>query len=216
MNVRDTIHQPKKSYVYGNQKEAELIASAVARFGCINTKQIPFFLPVRENKQEYNIPRILRYLSNTRQIASWDDTSTHVSSYVEHDYKHSVVDCIWVMIDLIFARSPYYDISEELEQSFKGNPPCNVCFIWEGRKIVKLLPLNNASDITNLMYEQERYAVESEKNKENFSYYAVTRDVSMIAKLKDYDVNLPLRIALIRDEEVDGRPKIQYVSLDQL
>ena len=86
----------------------------------------------------------------------------------------------------------------------------------EGRKIVKLLPLNNASDITNLMYEQERYAVESEKNKENFSYYAVTRDVSMIAKLKDYDVNLPLRIALIRDEEVDGRPKIQYVSLEQL
>ena len=23
MNVRDTIHQPKKSYVYGNQREAE-------------------------------------------------------------------------------------------------------------------------------------------------------------------------------------------------
>lgn len=196
-------------------KESESIMDAIYKFGCIAEEQLPYFMPPTSRKTENYHKVVCNHLLAARLITKISDNA--YCPYVNGQYSQSMIDSIWVMIDLLNDSQNDVPMNERLEISFKAEHPETLCFIKDSAKTVKILPVETVSEIPLIPFVQERFyasanAKPGEEVKKKSLEIIVIRDRAFMETIKQLNISIPHRIALL-EGDYNKMPSISYFNI---
>ena len=140
-------------------EETSIIEKTIYRYGCITADQLAYFLPatqsvIKKCKDNENLHvSIVHHLETTRSAIMLEGI---VYPHNKVNYKQEMIDSIWVMLDYLRYVENAPHPSNMLVRSLHAEHPCTLTFIPSTNPVIKTLCVSDASQITDIIFEQER------------------------------------------------------------
>lgn len=198
--------------IKGQLEETVIIEKAVYKYGCILDDQLADFVPPSkkfENKENPHIS-IINHLIAIRHIEMHEGVLYPAQKL---EYKQDMIDSIWVMLDYLRYVENAPHPSEMMKRSLYAEHPCTLTFIPTAKPMIKTLCIYDKSQITDVLFEQERYKGQDfgEEDAGNLLYLIIVKSEAVLDALGDLEIILPHKIAYM-EQEGNNRPNIRYFS----
>ena len=190
---------------------------AINKLPCMHEAQLEYFLPPQKEgyKKDQRVFVISNFLQRNKMAIKVDE---YIYPYAIQKHSISLIDSIWVMIDMLSTEYGQDYISDNIHCILSGDAPVDICYMTESAKTVKLMAITNEANVTMLAFEQNRFYVNTkykvgEEDKANTEYVIVIRDENLLDAIGDLSLTIPHKIALL-DYSAGIKPNVRYFELN--
>lgn len=202
---------------YLNTAVGAKVEDLVAKYGCISTEQIPYFLTAKEqgSYSQEAVEKAVKALEGRRFIER-KGAFIHLKT---GSLDQKMIDSIWAMIDMNrqdnAETATNSDIlASELETSYKLPAPETLGFIKGASLLVRSLAIETEPQIATVSLVQDKIydysgAKRGEESKISSVLLIILREKKFIGKIARLGLTVPHKIALL-DGGLSGIPSITY------
>lgn len=189
----------------------EEIPALLGKYGTLTVEQLCYFMKspkiVTEETKAKKIQSMSKYITGckNRGISSqgaicWDSRT---------QCNLGMIDCVWVMIDMLCDKKDPRNNHEILQNSFRLELPEAISFIKDNRFIIRTVPIQTDDSLSILPFLQDKMYTMYGDNKILSTLLIVVRDVHMISKIAKLELSVPHQIACL-EGDITHIPTITY------
>lgn len=183
------------------------IQTIVNTLQCVTLRQLYHIIPNKAGRTKEQLENMVfttykYHLINRSQGATPEDNIYYTFSTDNIDYSNIL--CAWVFID--YVKKHGLDPYETLQSACASPKPVSLNIIGNG-KLIKFIGIENKSDLSGILLEQERFYNDYEKGCEEESgiqYIIVIEDESILLALENLNISIPHIVALVSYEDSEG------------
>lgn len=202
---------------YLNTAIGAKVEDLVAKYGCISTSQVPYFLSEKEqgSYSQEAIEKAVKALEGRRFIER-KGSFIHLKSA---SFDQKMIDSIWAMIDMNRQDNGENAVGSdllagELENSYKLPTPETLGFVKGASLLVRTLAIETEPQIATISLVQDKIydysnAKRGEESKISSVLLIIIREKKFIGKIARLGLTIPHKIALL-DGGLFDIPTITY------
>lgn len=190
--------------------EQQEILSLVSKFGCLDIEQLKILLEPYEEKTVNMLVQTL-IKNHMISIVNQRDKRYIVPFGNEKSLKHSVISCVWVMMELSTSI-------DEMKESMKAEAPALFYFTSNRKESFEIMYVDS-NNLFKLNAVQEKYKLRNRhKSKafaENYTVLVVgnkdnneQENMALIRQIHGYELEFPFVLALVSGT-TNGKPVIR-------
>lgn len=189
------------------------LQKTILKYGCMCMAQTEYFmLPTETGKRidDYSI-KTVKALASRNTISYEGDI---VMPARNRKYDEKMIDALWIMIDYYRSYFPDSCLFEAQKQSFSAEYPLELTFIDPQSIMVKVIVLQSSAQLTDLLFEQERFYKTYEKGNEDKArtlYIIALRNEELLPEIEAYNITIPHKICLMQGD-ITQYPDTTYYS----